>query len=82
MAMDKDKRLNKIQSRELKMQEMTDAQRLAINQLEKIGWTLSFVRRPMFKTAIPILRHPDTGLYAVLETDGVLTQDPELITRH
>ena len=82
IAMDNEKRSNKVQSRELMMQEMTDAQRLAINQLEKFGWTLSFVRLPLFKSALPILKHPDTDHYAVLETDGILNQDPELNTRH
>ena len=81
-TMIEDRRSDEVQSRELMMQEMTDAQRLALNQLEKFGWTLSFVRVPLFKRAIQILKHTDTGHYAVLETDGVLNCPAPLPLRH
>ena len=79
--MDQDKRSDKDQSRRLMLQELTDAQRAAINQLEGFGWYLTFVRRPLFQNVVPILHDEDSGRYAVLEKDGTLNEDHELITR-
>jgi hypothetical protein len=79
--MDKERREESQQSRELMTQELNDAQRAAIHQLEGFGWSLSFVRRPLFEEVIPVLRDPDSDRYAVLEKDGTLNENHDLIVR-
>ena len=79
--MDGDKRSDKDQSRRLMLQELTDAQRAAINQLEGFGWYLTFVRRPLFQSVVPVLHDEDSGRYAILEPDGSLNEDHELTIR-
>lgn len=79
--MEGDKRSKQEQTRRLMMTELTDAQRAAINQLEMFGWYLSFVRRPLFKPVVPILKDEDSGRYASLEADGTLNEDCDLMIR-
>ena len=79
--MDEDKRSKEQQSRRLMIAELTDAQRASINQLEGFGWNLTFVRRPLFQSVVPILHDEDSGRYAILEADGTLNDDHELLIR-
>lgn len=79
--MNQEKRTTDDQSQSLMLKELTDAQRAAINQLERFGWDLSFVRRPLFKDVIPVLKDPEHDRYAVMEADGSLNEDHHLIIR-
>jgi hypothetical protein len=79
--MDVEKRSTEEQTRELMMSELSDAQKVALNQLEAFGWYLCFVRRPLFKDVVPVMRDDDSGRFAVLETDGSLNQDHDLDIR-
>ena len=44
--------------------------------LEHFGWTLRFVRRPIFQNPIPILFSPDGTRFVVLEADGAVNDNP------
>jgi hypothetical protein len=79
--MDKDRRVESEQSRRLMLQELNDAQKAATHQLERFGWSLCFVRRPLFKDVIPVLKDPDNDRYAVLEKEGALNEDHGLSIR-
>ena len=56
--------------------ELNDLQMLTLSGLERFGWELKFVRRPMFQDAIPVVFDGDRKKYAVLEPDGTLNENP------
>lgn len=61
--------------RELK-QELNEAQLDTLADLERYGWELKFIRRPMFQPSVAVLLGPDRTEYAVLEADGTLNENP------
>jgi hypothetical protein len=56
--------------------ELNEYQRLALADLEKFGWELKFIRRPMFQQPIPVVFDSSRKHYAVLNTDGTLDENP------
>lgn len=56
--------------------DLNDAQLETLNELERFGWQLKFVRRPMFQPSIPVVFDGDRKHYAVLEPDGTLNEHP------
>ena len=56
--------------------ELNEAQKLELAALERFGWELKFVRRPMFQVPIPVVFDGDRKQYAVLEPDGTLNESP------
>ena len=56
--------------------ELNEDQRLALADLEKFGWELKFIRRPMFQQPIPVVFDSGREHYAVLNTDGTLDENP------
>ena len=61
---------------------LNDAQMLSLNKLEGFGWNLQFVRRPLFQEVVPVLFHPDTNKYGILNDDGTLNAQPEIQVRN
>jgi len=54
----------------------------AIHQVEKFGWFLAFVRRPLFQPSIPILQNRDNpSQYAILQDDGEIDFNAEILVR-
>jgi len=66
--------------RELRRQ-LNEAQLDTLGELERYGWELKFVRRPLFQPLIPVLRDPDRKHYAILEVDGTLNEHPPFVIR-
>ena len=66
--------------RELRGQ-LNEAQRDALGALERYGWELKFVRRPMFRPLIAVLLDPERKGYAILEEDGSLNEHPPFVIR-
>lgn len=60
---------------------LTPAQLKALGTLEHFGWTLRFVRRPMFLDPIPVLFQRDGKRFVVLEADGTLNENSGLVIR-
>ena len=60
---------------------LNDAQMLSLNKLAGFGWSLEFVRRPLFQEVVPVLFHPDTTKYGILGDDGTLNTQPEIQIR-
>jgi len=56
--------------------DLNQDQLIALADLEKYGWELKFVRRPMFQKPIPIVFDSDRKHYAVLKEDGTLDENP------
>ena len=62
--------------------ELNDAQLETLNGLERFGWELKFIRRPLFQASIPVVFDGDRSTYAVLEADGKLNEHPPFDIRH
>jgi len=45
--------------------ELNQDQRVALAELEKFGWELKFIRRPMFQQPIPVVFDSDRKHFAV-----------------
>lgn len=52
------------------------AQLDALATLEQLGWTLRFVRRPLFQDPIPVVFRRDGERFVVIEHDGSLNENP------
>jgi hypothetical protein len=61
--------------------ELNQDQVLALAELEKFGWELKFIRRPMFKDPIPVVFDSDRRHFAILRDDGTLDENPEFDIR-
>lgn len=61
--------------------ELNEAQLETLNDLEKFGWELKFVRRKPFEPAIAVVIDGDRTALAVLEEDGTLNESPSLVLR-
>jgi len=55
---------------------LTPAQNRAIATLETFGWTLRFVRRPLFRDPVPVLFEKDGDRWVVVDGDGTLDESP------
>jgi hypothetical protein len=51
---------------------LNEAQLMTLHKMKEFGWMLEFIRRPLFQGVIPVLSHPDSKKYGVLEDDGTL----------
>ena len=61
--------------------ELSEAQLDTLAELERYGWQLKFVRRPLFQPSIPVVFDGDRKHYAVLEPDGTLNEHPAFTIR-
>lgn len=68
-------------SRELRA-ELNEAQRETLATLERYGWSLKFIRHPLFLPAIPVVFDADRKVFGVLEADGTLNEHPSFHIRH
>ena len=55
---------------------LNEDQRMTLADLERFGWELKFVRRPLFLPSIPVVSDATRKTYAVLEADGTLNEQP------
>lgn len=56
--------------------DLNAAQVETLDGLERFGWALKFVRRPLFQASIPVVIDGSRRTYAVLEADGTLNEHP------
>lgn len=62
--------------------DLNDAQKETLTDLERFGWQLKFVRRPIFQPSVPVVFDGDRKTYAILEPDGTLNEHPGFEIRH
>ena len=60
---------------------LTPAQQATIETMETFHWRLKFVRRPLFKTPIPVLFNREGDRYVVVNEDGTIDEQPTLTLR-
>jgi len=61
--------------------QLNEAQRQALSELELLGWSLKFVRMPMFQDPIPTIVSKDNGQIGLLDPDGKIVVDNGLAVR-
>lgn len=61
---------------------LNENQMHALENVERFGCTLKFVRRPALKKAIPVLLGPDGKKMGVLEESGNIEWEPALEFRN
>lgn len=59
----------------------TDMQHKAFARLEGFGWSIAFVRRPIFEDDIVVLYDRSAKRYAILNEDGSLDTATEIPVR-
>jgi len=57
------------------------AQIRTLHSMQKFGWDLQFVRRPLFQKTLAVLINQEGDKILVLEADGSTKEMPELDTR-
>ncbi|WP_052107851.1 hypothetical protein [Aerolutibacter daejeonensis] len=56
--------------------QLNEAQLQTLSELERFGWEIRFVRRPLFQDAIPVVVDGDRKSFAVLTPEGELDKSP------
>jgi hypothetical protein len=57
------------------------AQQALLHTIEGFGWSLKFVRRPLFRETVVVVTSPDGNAIGILEEDGRLNLDPGIDIR-
>jgi hypothetical protein len=61
---------------------LNEPQMLALHSLESFGWSLWFVRRPMFMSPLVVVANGEFTQHAILEEDGSVNLKPQFHFRH
>ena len=57
---------------------LNEMQLLTLHNMEKFGWSLVFIRRPLFQEIVPVLRHCDSMKFGTMDADGTLNAHPNI----
>lgn len=79
--MDREKRIGEKAIPENLQDLLSELQMLALRRMESFGWTLRFVRRPLFQEPIPVVFSADGETIGVLEEDGRVNMQPDIEVR-
>lgn len=60
---------------------LNEDQQAQLQTLEKFGWNIKFIRRPLFQEPVVIVVNPSVNSIAVVENDGRLNQQPGIELR-
>ena len=60
---------------------LNQAQIATINKMEKFGWELFFIRRPLFQEVLTIMHFPSSGETALIEQDGSFNKAHDVYVR-
>lgn len=60
---------------------LNEDQMRALRRVEEFGWELRFIRRPLFQKIVPVVVSHDGERYGVLEEDGSINMQPDLVIR-
>lgn len=61
--------------------ELNEDQQMALCELERFGWELRFIRRPLFQEAVPVVADGDRKSYSALAPDGSVEDIPAIRLR-
>jgi len=60
---------------------MNDAQLAELRKIEKFGWALVYIRRPLFQEPVIVVHDANGKSIGILEEDGRLSLEPDIETR-
>lgn len=60
---------------------LTAEQLNGLRRIESFGWQLKFIRRPRFQKTVAVVISPESNAVGVLENDGRLNLEPEIVIR-
>lgn len=60
---------------------LNEMQLFTLKRMERYGWILAFIRRPLFQDTVTVLRHQDCHKFGVLNDDGTLNSQPDIALR-
>ena len=60
---------------------LTAEQIIGLRKIEAFGWQLKFIRRPLFLEVVAVVTNPDGSSIGILEEDGRINLDPDIIIR-
>lgn len=60
---------------------LTPQQLATLKMSEQFGWTLEFVRRPMFMAPMPVMFDRERTRFVLLEADGTINENPGFTLR-
>ena len=61
---------------------LNEAQLVTLNNMEGFGWSLAFVRKPLFQGVVPVLLHADNDKLGTLDQNGKLNVQPDIKLRY
>ena len=60
---------------------LNEMQMRALHQLERFGWQLRFVRKPLFQEPVAAVFSAEGDKIGILEDDGRINMEPEIEVR-
>lgn len=60
---------------------LNEMQMRALHQLERFGWQLRFVRKPLFQEPVAVVFSAEGDKIGVLEDDGRINMEPDIKLR-
>lgn len=60
---------------------LNEMQMRALHQLERFGWQLRFVRKPLFQEPVAVVFSAEGDKIGILEDDGRINMEPEIKVR-
>lgn len=61
--------------------QLNEEQLATLHQLERYGWELKFVRKPLFQDPVPVVFDGDRKACCILRSDGTLEDNPRIPLR-
>jgi len=60
---------------------LNDAQKSGLHKIESFGWTIKYIRHPLFQDPVIFVSSADGKAIGVLEDDGRLNLESDIKTR-
>lgn len=60
---------------------LTDMQKIALRRIENFGWQLKFIRHPSFEPPLVVVENSTGVNIGVLEEDGGVNLNPQIVLR-
>lgn len=79
--MDKERRTGEMPIPDALKDTLNDLQLIALQNIERFGWELRFVRWPLFQDAVPVVFNGEGNMIGVLEEDGRLNLESDIQVR-
>ena len=60
---------------------LNETQLMTYYGVERFGWYIKFIRRPLFQRSVCVLSDPEGTMIAVLEDDGSINENADIQLR-